>query len=334
MKEIVDFNQQLKQQRKVSTIVIGLLLVGGFSLTLPLWNNKTKYPETIFCFKDKCESSHIKRGIAWVIDRERRNKLFDSNIEILNELPPESPTAPLYGLGGAITLLSAYGFSKVLTDRQEKAIHSEFALLKIKALENDLITQNHLELTQFSKQQQSEITKQAIARQATETIEAMKSDGELQLDHVNGQLQGELTFKSHYLQLSEMDKTIADNNLHVAEVNKKLGKLEGKQDKIVHVSPDEQLKTSLIDALKNHEDGYLWKIINSLKPLWLIGNQGSGKTYTSGAIALTRKYCLDAPIYQLIDRHATGDNAEVWKLLESQSKAESESQIRDRKSVV
>ncbi|MFM6689267.1 MAG: ATP-binding protein, partial [Dolichospermum sp.] len=87
------------------------------------------------------------------------------------------------------------------------------------------------------------------------------------------------------------------------------------------------LKQSLIDALKGYEDGYLWTIINSLKPLWLIGNQGSGKTYTAGAIALIRKYCLDAPIYYLIDRHATGDNAEVWKFLQAKNIAESEENI-------
>ncbi|MFM6475558.1 MAG: hypothetical protein ACKPGH_19040, partial [Dolichospermum sp.] len=93
------------------------------------------------------------------------------------------------------------------------------------------------------------------------------------------------------------------------------------------LSPDEQLKNILIEQLKNHEDGYLWTIINSLKPLWLIGNQGSGKTYTASSIALIRKYCLYAPIQYLIDRHATGDNASVWKFLQPKMTAESEENI-------
>ena len=71
----------------------------------------------------------------------------------------------------------------------------------------------------------------------------------------------------------------------------------------------------------------MWTIINSLKPLWLIGNQGSGKTYTASAIALIRKYCLDANIHYLIDRHATGDNAEVWRFLKSENIAETEDDI-------
>ncbi|MBW4558111.1 MAG: hypothetical protein KME59_19685 [Trichormus sp. ATA11-4-KO1] len=330
MQEIEEFNENLRRERKASTLLVGALLIGGLAATVPLFTDSIKHSEILFCrVNSDCKGSSVRRGIAHIIDNERRNQLFDINIRVLRVLPPEDSTAYLFGIGGSVALLVAYATSKSLTDKQEKAIHSQFALLKIKALENDIITQNHLDLTAFSKAQQSEITKQAIARQTAETIEAMKSPGEQQLDHLNGTLQGELSMKNHELQLSEMDKVIADNKLQVAETNKKLSKLSGNiQDSHqAQSSPDEQLKDTLIDALKNHEDGYLWKIINSLKPLWLIGNQGSGKTYTAGAIALIRKYCLDALIHQLIDRHATGDNADVWKLLEATSKAESEDEI-------
>ncbi|MFM6817528.1 MAG: hypothetical protein ACKPKB_15165, partial [Dolichospermum sp.] len=208
------------------------------------------------------------------------------------------------------------------------SIHGQFKSLKIRALENDLIEQTHIDLFRFTKSNQAEITKQVIARQTQYQLHSMKGEGELQLDHLNGQLQGQLSLKSHQLQLSELDKETAKNNLETLETQRKIEKLSGKakaddQPK----SPDEQLKTSLIDALKNHEDGYLWTIINSLKPLWLIGNQGSGKTYTASAIALIRKYCLYAPIEYLIDRHATGDNAEVWKYLQPQNIAEVEQDI-------
>lgn len=333
MEEIERFNQRLKTQRKTATIAISTLLIGGLSFTIPLWNDATKYSETLFCFTSNnqpCTKDKIKRGISWMVARERRNFTFDSNIKTIAELAPESPTAPLYGLLGTIALLSAYGISKALTDSQDKAIHSEFSLLKVQALENDLIAQNHLDLTQFSKAKQSEVTKQAIARDATDTIEAMKSPNELALDEINGRLQGEVALKQHELQLSEIDKHIADNRLTTAKATKELDKIQnGKQDtkNASQGSADEQLKNALVDALKSYEDGYLWKIINSLKPLWLIGNQGSGKTYTATAIAMIRKYCLDAPIHHLIDRHATGDNADVWKLLDATNKAESEDEI-------
>ncbi|MBN3945189.1 MAG: hypothetical protein HWQ38_01320 [Nostoc sp. NMS7] len=242
MEEIKAFNQRFKAERKIATFGIGILLVGGLSLTLPLWSDTTKYSETLFCFTPNnqpfgtaqgkpCKSDQIKRGISWIVEHERRNSTFDSNIKIVGNLAPESPTAPLFGLAGTVALLTAYFGSKLLTDSQESAIHSQFSLLKIKALENDLIVHNHLDLTKFSKDQQNSITKNAIARNAAETIEAMKSSSELALDEINGRLQGEVALKSHELNLSELDKQIVDNRLTIAKATKELNKVQSsKQD--------------------------------------------------------------------------------------------------------
>jgi hypothetical protein len=330
MQEVQQFNQQLSKQRRSSSILVGVLLACGFSASVPMFSDSIKHEETLYCnIKLPCKPSQIKRGISYLIDRERRNQLFDNNIKVLKQLPPEDDKAIVWGVASSLFLLTAYGVSKTLTDNQEKAIHSQFKLLKIAALENDLIEQNHIDLFGFSKQNQNEITKQVIARQTQETIQQLKSEGEIQLDHLNGQLQGQLSLKGHQLQLSELDKETIRNTLEILELQRKIDKLSGKAqpDNQPKLTANEQLKNSLIDALKNHEDGFLWTIISSLKPLWLIGNQGSGKTYTASAIALIRKYCLDAPIEYLIDRHATGDNAEVWRFLSPKNIAENEDDI-------
>jgi hypothetical protein len=328
MQEIQDFNQQLTKQRRSSSILIAGLLLAGFACSVPMFSDSIKHNETLYCnVRAKCRGYNIKRGISFLVDRERRNQLFDENINVVKILPPEDPKATTYGVASALFLLSAYGVSKALTDSQEKSIHSQFKLLKIKALETDIIERTHIDLFGFSKQNQSEITKQVIARQTQETIQQLKSEGEVQLDHLNGQLQGQLSLKGHQLQLSELDKETVKNNLETLETQRKIDKLNKPVADTKQPTPNEQLKQSLIDALKGHEDGYLWTIISSLKPLWLIGNQGSGKTYTSAAIALIRKYCLDAPIEYLIDRHATGDNADVWKYLQPKNIAEVEEDI-------
>jgi tRNA A37 threonylcarbamoyladenosine biosynthesis protein TsaE len=328
MQEIQDYNQRLKNQRQSSSLLIGLLLTAGFIASIPMFSDSIKHEETLYCnVKSKCRHSQIKRGISYLVDRERRNQLFDNSIKVVKVLPPEDPAAVSYGLFSSLFLLSAYGVSKALTDYQEKSIHSQFKILKIKTLENDILEQNHLDLFGFSKSNQSEITRQVIARQTQETIQQLKSEGEVQLDHLNGQLQGQLSLKGHQLQLSELDKETVKNNLETLEVQRKIDKLNKLTQDTKQPTPDEQLKTSLIEALKQHEDGYLWTIINSLKPLWLIGNQGSGKTYTASAIALIRKYCLSSPIHYLIDRHATGDNADVWKVLKPENVAEIEEDI-------
>jgi hypothetical protein len=328
MQEIQEYNTKLSKQRKSTTALIGLLLTAGFIASIPMFSDSIKHEETLYCnIKSKCSPSQLKRGISFLVDRERRNQLFDNNIKVVKILPSEDPSAVVYGVLSSLFLLAAYGTSKALTSYQEKSIHSQFKLLKIRALENDLLEQSHLDLFGFSKQNQATITKEIISRQTAENIAAMKSEGEIQLDHLNGQLQGQLSLKSHQLQLSELDKETAKNNLETLEVQRKIDKLNKPTQDSKQLPASEELKNSLIDALKQHENGYLWTIINSLKPLWLIGNQGSGKTYTASALALIRKYCLDAPIEYLIDRHATGDNAEVWQYLGAKNTAETEEDI-------
>jgi len=272
MQEIQDFNQQLTKQRRSSSILIAGLLLAGFACSVPMFSDSIKHNETLYCnVRAKCRGYNIRRGISFLVDRERRNQLFDENINVVKILPPEDPKATTYGVASALFLLSAYGVSKALTDSQEKSIHSQFKLLKIKALETDIIEQTHIDLFGFSKQNQSEITKQVIARQSQETIQQLKSEGEVQLDHLNGQLQGQLSLKGHQFQLSELDKETVKNNLETLETQRKIDKLNKPVADTKQPTPNEQLKQSLIDALKGHEDGYLWTIINSLKPLWLIG---------------------------------------------------------------
>jgi len=328
MQQIQEFNTKLSKQRKSTTALIGLLLASGFIASVPMFSDSIKHEETLYCnVKSSCSPSKIKRGISFLVDRERRNQLFDNNINVVKILPPEDPTAVNYGLAASLFLLSAYGVSKALTEYQEKSIHSQFKLLKIKALETDIIEQNHIDLFGFSQQNQAEITKQIIARETAKEIQRLKSEGEIQLDHLNGQLQGQLSLKGHQLQLSELDKETAKNNLETLETNRKIDKLNKPHQDAKQPTPNEELKNSLIEVLKGHEDGWLWTVIKAAKPLWIIGEQGTGKTNTSVAIALIRKYCLNIPVYRIADRHLNGANSKVWKLLEAQLKADNDSAI-------
>lgn len=333
MQEIEQFNQKIKSQRTTATFFVGSLVIAGLSLTLPLWNDSVKWEETLYCFqqtKKPCKTEDFKRGVSWIIQSERRNFLFNESIKIIRTLPPEDNTAMLYGMLGTSALLAAWGVSKNLTNKQEEAIHSQFSMLKIKAIENDIIASTHIDLTQFSKAQQSKITKSAIARHTSETIDQMKSPGELAMDEINGRLQGEVALKSHELNISELDKQIADNRLTTAEATKKLDKLQcekvnDKSDS--HVSSSQQLKTSIIEALKNHEDGWLWKVITNKKPIWVLGEAGSGKSTLAASIVMLRQYLFDMPLYQLIDIHAGDNLKKAWKYLNPQFVAQSEEEI-------
>ena len=329
MQEIKDFTENLNKQRKTNTLLIGGFLALGIVLSFPMFSDSIKHEETLYCTKVvKCDGYNVKRGISFLVDRERRNKIFDDNIEVLKVLAPEDPLASSLGLLSSTALFCSWAISRTLTNAQEEAIHSKFKMLKIKAIENDILEKTHVNLFEFSKTAQAEVTKDVISRDIQGTLIALKSDGELELDNLKGQLEGQLALKTHQLQLSELEKQTAKNNLEILELNKKakeLSKDKGKNK--TEESPEENKKLDLINALKSHEDGWLWTIISSMKPLWLIGNQGSGKTYTACTISLIRKHCLDAPIEYLIDRHATGDNADVWKYLQPKNIAEIEEDI-------
>lgn len=334
MEVIKKFTEDSRRRSRGATIASGLLLLGSLLATIPSWSVGTKQPEVLFCYaprKAECASSPQRRGIAWIINNERRNYLFDTNVKVLRESPAEVSHLPIYNLI-AISLSSlSYIISKGTTRRNERAIHSEFALVRAEALCNDILTDSHTDIMRFQADQMGAIAKAGIQRSTTESIEGMKSPDEVFYEQLAGRTQGEISTKSHDLEVLEVEKQILEAKLAIAAASKKLQKMSG--DSSGASSPDEEsnavLKEHLIELLQNHEGGYLWDIIKSLKPLWLIGNQGSGKTYAAASIALIRKYCLDAPVKYLIDRHATGDNAEVWKFLQAEDKAESEGEISE-----
>ncbi|MBD0263128.1 MAG: ATP-binding protein [Tolypothrix sp. Co-bin9] len=163
--------------------------------------------------------------------------------------------------------------------------------------------------------------------------------GQISLDAVQDRLnkQAEIQDRSHIstvkqfdLNDSQVDKTIADNKLAVAEATKKLNKLQG--DASDHPSEinklsSQQLKISIIDALKNHEDGWLWKIVDNQKPIWVFGEAGSGKSTLAASIVMLRQYLFDMPLYQLIDAHAGDNLRKTWKYLNPQFVAQSEEEI-------
>ncbi|MBW4504951.1 MAG: hypothetical protein KME64_00295 [Scytonematopsis contorta HA4267-MV1] len=152
--------------------------------------------------------------------------------------------------------------------------------------------------------------------------------------------QEEIQEKTHASALKQFDLADSEMNKTIAENIRDKNKADKESEKMLKKNKSNDLETSnnpegniqervnqLIEALKRWEDGWLYTIIKNNKPLWLIGSQGSGKTNTASCIALVRKYCFDASIYQLIDRHATGENWKVWQLLDAQIKAESEEEI-------
>jgi hypothetical protein len=163
--------------------------------------------------------------------------------------------------------------------------------------------------------------------------------GQISIDAVQDRLnkQAEIQDRSHSstvkqfdLNDSQIDKNIAENQLVAAEAIKKLNKLQGDasdRPSDAQVSSSQQLKASIIEALKNHEDGWLWKVINNKKPVWVLGEAGSGKSTLAASIIMLRQYLFDMPLYQLVDAHAGDNLRKAWKYLNPQLVAQTEEEI-------
>lgn len=318
--KIHDINNNLREERKVTTILVGLLLALGFISSIPMFSDKVKFNEVLYCAKKdrKCKPSELKRGINFLVEREFRNKVFSDNVEVVEELPSEDPNATVWGLFSSIFFLTAWGLSKGLTSKQLKLIHSQFKVLKIQALEDNLIEGVHLDLKGFTLQNQGEITKQSIARQTQETIQELKTEGELQLDHLNGTLQGELSLKSHQLEISNLEVDIAKNELEVKELRDKLKTTPNKDKENTKDKEGDKkdLKMDLINDLKNHEGGWLWYLVESFTPIIIHGKAGSYKSYTAASIALLKHYLIDAKVQSIADIDYEQNKKEAWKYLD------------------
>lgn len=134
--------------------------------------------------------------------------------------------------------------------------------------------------------------------------------------------------KTFELNNSEMDKHIAENLRDKAKADKERVKIEGKKSSTTEsrLNPQQELINSITEALKQHEDGWLWTLIESVKPIFLIGEQGSAKTSMAVVIAIIRE-ALGHRVQKIADRHLHGENSDKWNLLKSELKYDNDSSI-------
>ena len=332
---------------KIEAVITGLLL--GVSLCSSLYLGQSEYPYRLvgikFCpqtsnkfprygkeFSKKSQQKLDKKYCAfeykllkqvWQKKQFETNKPLPESSLIIRELP-FTESDRIYFLLAPISAGAALLSWAKKAEKDELSAHHE--LEKYKTLIKISTTDNQRE-RDFKTGVINQTWDDKKIVYGLTSIDAIKEQYEQKKELIVKHHKS--TLKQFDLANSEADKHISENLLDKHKAEKEIAKLQNKNLSQTNVNQpsDKQLVNSLIEALKSHEDGWLYSIIKNAKPLWLIGSQGSGKTNTAGAIALIRKYCFDAPIYQLIDRHATGENWEVWKLLDATLKAESEEEI-------
>lgn len=348
-----------KRQNLAVSVISGISGFIGLSL-LTYSQTGTKYDMVEFCFKPH-ELTHIESAEKFCTNdkkyaipigywNEERYTLSNprfqrDDIFILSEkahklgiIPASNPDAykyalfsiPLLGAGAVLFSLRINRYKlefpiyyesvktdlnlNILEGEKDRSIHSHKSQVEEKYYKDELDKQD-------KDQRFMDLTPEE--RQAT--IE----DAQLNYERASGQstTQYDLMIQQLREQLAKSKAETVKHNLEEEKLMKKLQTVKGQTVDTNSNEKTNQLKKDLINALKQHENGWLWSIINNATPIWLIGRQGSGKTFTAASIALVRKHCLDASIYYLIDRHAGSDNEKAWQYLYVDNKAISEEEI-------
>lgn len=212
---------------------------------------------------------------------------------------------------------AGYGF-------QNKHYHafSKSVFSRIKQIENEVI----LTANNGNRSRQYNREKDNQTWDIKEEVAGLISREAIQNRQLKQALFQEEEFKTYLLDLnlqqSEAQKVIAQNHLDRTKAEKEMTKLQtitGSEMMDAEGVTDKVLVIKIVDALKSHEGGWLWTIIDNQIPLWFIGRQGSSKTWTACSFALIRKYCLGMPVRHLIDEHARGVNWQIWNYLDAQT---------------
>ncbi|MEA5574588.1 hypothetical protein [Calothrix sp. UHCC 0171] len=130
------------------------------------------------------------------------------------------------------------------------------------------------------------------------------------------------TIKQFDLADSDMDKKISENLRDKYKADKESDKMLGARDKDSNNDDDansnlsdKELANQLINALKQHEDGWLWYLVESFTPIIIWGKAGSYKSYTAACIALLKHFLIDAKIQAIADIDFDQNKEDSWKYL-------------------
>jgi hypothetical protein len=327
-KNLVLKETEIKKLLKRNGLIAGSCALAGFSLLIPAFSiegSRLDYQE--FCFKPPtisqnityCKGKKLKRGVAWRVALEaNNNQEFQSKVTFLKFFPAQNPNAGLYGLIAAGFIGVGFGFFKRATEALEYSldvvIHNKKALVLEHAFSND----QHINIESLKSEQESDFIKDMMQRDHAEAMYSLMSDGERELTANQHHKEVQLNDVGFDLQLQQMKAQSAEflekEAKHNAEV-KKLNKPKPTKSTNDAGSADEVAKAELIEKLKAHEDGWLYTLVMSNKPVFLIGSQGSWKSYCSATIALCRYYLKGQKLVSITDPHFNKNAGESWKEL-------------------
>ena len=321
--------KEISKKLKRNTLISGVCAVAGFSLLIPAFSiegRKFDYQE--FCFKPPsipptvqyCRGKRLKRGVAWRVALEAsKNQEFATKVKFLRFIPAQNPNAGLYGVCSGAFFLAAFFIFKQSTDELEANLDLVVANKKALVTERSLEQTKHLNIQGLKTQQEEEFIKDLMNREHGTAMYELMSDGERELTaeghHKAKQVDDasiEVQLATLKAQVAEQEEKATKHRVEIAKLNKSDAKRKGGGE---ITDANEAAKEELIEKLKSHEDGWLYTVVMSNKPIFIVGSQGSWKSYCSAAIALCRHYLKGQKLVSITDPHFNKNASEAWKEL-------------------
>ena len=310
----------LKSDRLQSTALAGLLSLAGLLLCIPACITENPVSTVEYC-TNPCKELHKKIAVAEIIHSERLNSsYFKKNTVILETQQADYPNAGITGLMGFVLLGAGFGVFTHQTKKELAMLHHRINHISKEVHISDLAAAAEIAIAQTEIDAQ---TSQLTGQAAMFVLNSLP-DAAQQALGVDIQQQMQLSALQHQLQVQELEQQALEAQLKQKEIQVKIKKLStsSKKDKS---DKSENLET-LLQAIKAHEDGWLWNLVNDLKPLLLVGDQGSGKTSTAATLCFLREQ-LGAEIHYLLDHHYEGANRRAWDILKPASVAANDNAI-------
>jgi hypothetical protein len=319
-------SKEISQKLKRNTLSSGLCALAGFSLLIPAFSVEgSKFDYQEFCFLPPtipknvtyCTGKRLKKGIAWRVALEAtNNQEFQSKVTFLKFLPAQNPNAGVYGVCGAGFLMVSFLLFKQgtddLSDNLDLLIWNKKSLVLERAFKNE----QHISIEALKNQQEQEFVKDLMMREHAEAMYTLMGDGEKELAAKQHHTGEQLNDTQLLLQLAALKAEIASQQekevKHKVEIAKLNKPVQGSQSGHSTMNADEAAKEELIEKLKAHEGGWLYTVVNTNKPVFVIGSQGSWKSYCCATIALLRYFLKGQKIISITDPHFNKNADEAW----------------------
>jgi hypothetical protein len=327
-KVLAEQEREITRILRKNTLVSGICVAAGFSLLIPAFSvvgSKFEFQE--FCFKPPSVPAHVqyctgerrKKGISWLVALERaNNQEFKAKVTMLGRIPAQNPNAGAYGLASAAFFYTGWILFSAGTQRLESDLDVFVWNKKSQVLERAFKAGTHLDVEQLKAKHENEFIRDVMTREHSEAMCSLMGESEREAALKDYERTQTLTDTNFEFQLASLKAQRAEQEEKEAKHNaetQKLNKSAKAKAETNSTNANEGAKEELIAKLKDHEDGWLYTLSTSRKPLYIEGDQGSFKSFTAAALMLCRYHLNGWAIQTLIDPHYHQNKNASWKTI-------------------